>query len=113
MDPWKPVGAVVIGIILFGFGLTGVFGTMALYGFFFQPPGTRTAIIQWISDPAAVEAVWADWGEGRRVSGLALIGPFQVVCNIYALDPKDVKDRQKMATLGHEVLHCMKGKFHD
>jgi hypothetical protein len=35
------------------------------------------------------------------------------VCNIYAPRPKDERDTQRFATLGHEVMHCFEGNWHD
>ena len=35
------------------------------------------------------------------------------VCSIYAPAPKSETDVQAFATLGHELLHCFDGKWHD
>ena len=35
------------------------------------------------------------------------------VCNIYARQPKNENDTQAFATLGHEVMHCFEGNWHD
>ena len=34
-------------------------------------------------------------------------------CAIYAPRPKDERDTQRFATLGHEVMHCFEGNWHD
>ena len=34
------------------------------------------------------------------------------ICTIYAQTPVFVHDDGRMDTLGHELLHCMNGKFH-
>ena len=35
------------------------------------------------------------------------------VCNIYARLPKNEADTQAFATLGHEMMHCFEGNWHD
>ncbi|HEY5897451.1 MAG TPA: hypothetical protein VIV54_07805 [Burkholderiales bacterium] len=34
-------------------------------------------------------------------------------CQIYAPEPKDERDLQAFATLGHELMHCFDGNWHD
>jgi len=35
------------------------------------------------------------------------------VCSIYAPAPRDERDLQRFATLGHELMHCVEGNWHD
>jgi hypothetical protein len=35
------------------------------------------------------------------------------VCSIYAPAPRNERDLQRFATLGHELMHCMDGNWHD
>lgn len=35
------------------------------------------------------------------------------VCSIYAPAPRSERDLQRFATLGHELLHCFDGNWHD
>jgi hypothetical protein len=35
------------------------------------------------------------------------------VCRIYAPAPRNERDLQRFATLGHELLHCFEGNWHD
>ena len=35
------------------------------------------------------------------------------VCNIYAPMPRNERDMQRFATLGHELMHCFDGNWHD
>ncbi len=35
------------------------------------------------------------------------------VCSIYAPSPRDERDLQRFATLGHELMHCFEGNWHD
>jgi hypothetical protein len=34
-------------------------------------------------------------------------------CTIYAQAPRDERDKERFATLGHELLHCTDGNWHD
>ena len=43
---------------------------------------------------------WSDSSAGR-------------VCNIYAPKPRSEADSQAFITLGHELLHCFDGNWHD
>jgi hypothetical protein len=44
---------------------------------------------------------WSDASNGSRM------------CSIYAREPKSEMDTQAFATLGHELMHCMEGNWHD
>lgn len=35
------------------------------------------------------------------------------VCSIYAPAPRSERDMQRFATLGHELMHCFEGNWHD
>jgi len=35
------------------------------------------------------------------------------VCNIYVPTPRNEMDTQRFATLGHELMHCFDGNWHD
>lgn len=37
----------------------------------------------------------------------------QRTCTIYAPAPRNEKDLQRFATLGHELMHCTDGAWHD
>ena len=45
------------------------------------------------------------WNEGSR-SG-------ERVCSIYVPSPRSETDTQTFATLGHELMHCFDGNWHD
>ncbi len=34
-------------------------------------------------------------------------------CVIYAPEPRDERDKERFVTLGHEVMHCFEGNWHD
>jgi hypothetical protein len=35
------------------------------------------------------------------------------VCSIYAPMPRSERDTERLATLGHELMHCFDGRWHD
>jgi hypothetical protein len=35
------------------------------------------------------------------------------VCSIYAPMPRSERDTERLATLGHELMHCFDGAWHD
>ena len=37
----------------------------------------------------------------------------ETVCTIYAPAPRTERDLQRFATLGHELMHCFDGNWHD
>ena len=34
-------------------------------------------------------------------------------CEIYAPAPRNERDRERFVTLGHELMHCFEGNWHD
>jgi hypothetical protein len=44
---------------------------------------------------------WSDAANGGRI------------CSIYTREPKSELDTQAFVTLGHEVMHCFDGNWHD
>ena len=76
----------------------------------------KSSTITWIRDPKIVNEKltaldkkygdiqgttvgYAEWKSGK--------------CKIWALEPINEYDREAMDTLGHEMLHCFRGDFHD
>jgi len=81
-----------------------------------QPRGDVTIVWNKVDDPhAACQKLdgradlfrirgcskWSDASNGGRV------------CSIYAREPKSELDSQAFATLGHELMHCFEGNWHD
>jgi hypothetical protein len=83
-----------------------------------QAPGDNVTVVwQKVADPHAacqkldgnrkqVFAIqgcskWSDSSNGKRV------------CTVYTRAPKNEMDTQAFATLGHEVMHCFDGNWHD
>ena len=74
----------------------------------------------------AVEVVWMRvddvhrtcQGLAGRKEFLAILGcsrwsAAQRRCEIYAPEPRSERDVQRFATLGHELMHCFDGNWHD
>ena len=78
-------------------------------------------------DPGGtVEVVWMRVDDVQRVcQGLAGRKEFLAIlgcsrwsaehrrCEIYAPEPRSEHDVQRFATLGHELMHCFEGNWHD
>jgi hypothetical protein len=73
-----------------------------------------------------VEVVWMDVEDIQRVcerlSGrkefLSILGcsrwsEARGRCEIYAAAPRSERDVERFATLGHELMHCFEGSWHD
>lgn len=57
-------------------------------------------------------------GFSRRKEFLAVLGCSRWStesrrCEIYAPEPRSESDLQRFATLGHELMHCFDGNWHD
>lgn len=57
-------------------------------------------------------------GLAGRKEFLAILGcsrwsAAQRRCEIYAPEPRSERDVQRFATLGHELMHCFDGNWHD
>jgi len=50
-------------------------------------------------------------GCSQRIEPVAAGAPR--ICAIYAPAPRNERDMQRFATLGHELLHCFDGNWHD
>jgi hypothetical protein len=81
-----------------------------------------------VKDESAVQVVWQkvdDPNEAcREVSGRRELFRIagcskwseaggQRTCTIYASTPRDERDKERFATLGHELMHCTDGAWHD
>jgi hypothetical protein len=75
-------------------------------------------------NPSGVEVVWNRIEEPHAVceslSGrksffnvLGCAKRSETRCTIYAPRPRDERDLQRFATLGHELMHCFDGDWHD
>jgi hypothetical protein len=66
--------------------------------------------VHWVDNP---DTYWLSKGYTRpswlRIQGVAY--PLEDPCRIYVREPQYVND-ENTCTLGHEVLHCLKGYYH-
>ena len=49
---------------------------------------------------------------GSEAIGCARMDTVDKVCDVYAVDISDTDQTDRLATLGHEVLHCLVGRYH-
>lgn len=76
--------------------------------------GTNT--VQWINNPEQIEAAFLEADktlptpDGLTRTGLAIYNTKE--CTVYAYEPADVNDRERIYVLGHEILHCFRGDYH-
>ena len=68
--------------------------------------------IEWVSDEQTVLNMITEYSEqtGKFITGLSL--KVNQKCIVYAYEPKYENDRN-MQVLGHEVMHCFRGKLHE
>lgn len=73
---------------------------------------TRRTRIEWVDDPHQA----CEQADGQRtvigiIRGCAKIRGDE--CTIYAKRPTSEKDYQRFVTLGHELMHCAEGNWHN
>ena len=84
-----------------------------------EPPREGTVDVGWIrvDDPQAACANVSGRRELFRVLGCSKWNDVRPdgsrVCSIYAPMPRSERDTERLATLGHELLHCFDGSWHD
>ncbi len=76
--------------------------------------------IQWVNDKETIKEEFRSYkeDEGQAIAGLAYFeetegGEILPGCVIYAPLPRNAHDKRRLEILGHEVLHCFSGDFHD
>ncbi len=83
-----------------------------------EPPRGKVDVV-WnrVDDPQAACARVSGRRELFRVLGCSKWNDAQPdgsrVCSIYAPMPRSERDTERLATLGHELLHCFDGSWHD
>lgn len=115
---------------------TVVFGIISLLKFFledkkptaeqFYPTYSKDiATIRWVSDPLEVSKKLTDeeirYGyrgeDGFRINSLGIGGhaehSFFGDCTVWAYEPRSEDDKEYMRYLGHEMMHCFRGSFHE
>lgn len=66
-----------------------------------------------ITDEKLVASKLAEYNEGRDTVAYALAVYTEKECTIYVSEPEGRNDIEGLSTLGHEVLHCFKGCYHE
>lgn len=84
-----------------------------------EPPRGGTVDVVWnrIEDPQAACRNLSRRTELFRVLGCSKWNDARAdgsrVCSIYAPMPRNERDTERLATLGHELMHCFDGNWHD
>ena len=84
-----------------------------------EPPRGGTVDVVWnrVEDPQAACRSLSGRSELFRVLGCSKWNDVRPdgsrVCSIYAPMPRSERDTERLATLGHELMHCFDGGWHD
>ena len=84
-----------------------------------QPPRGGTVDVVWhrVDDANAACRGLSGRTQLFRILGCAKWNDVRAdgsrVCSIYAPMPRSERDTERLATLGHELMHCFDGSWHD
>lgn len=78
-----------------------------------MPPGDVQVVWLRVEDPQRVCEALSGRKQFFAVHGCSRWSAEQRRCEIYAPAPKSEADLQRFATLGHELMHCFDGNWHD
>ena len=84
-----------------------------------EPPKGGNVDVVWhrVDDPQAACQTLSKRVELYRVLGCSRWNDVRAdgsrVCSIYAPMPRSERDTERLATLGHELMHCFDGSWHD
>ena len=84
-----------------------------------EPPRGGRIDVVWhrVDDPQAACQNASKRVELFRVLGCSKWNDVQAdgsrICSIYAPMPRSERDTERLATLGHELMHCFDGSWHD
>ena len=84
-----------------------------------EPPKGGNVDVVWhrVDDPQAACQTLSKRVELYRVLGCSKWNDVQAdgsrICSIYAPMPRSERDTERLATLGHELMHCFDGSWHD
>ncbi|RLA58465.1 MAG: hypothetical protein DRQ89_15330 [Epsilonproteobacteria bacterium] len=66
--------------------------------------------VHW-AEPWEVTEKAHGYGYGGQKAGFAIFGP--TTCHIYAPKPRHADDHKWFSVVGHEILHCTDGNWHE
>lgn len=84
-----------------------------------EPPRGGTIDVVWnrVEDPHAACQGLSGRTELFRILGCSKWNDVRPdgsrVCSIYAPMPRNERDTERLVTLGHELMHCFDGSWHD
>ena len=84
-----------------------------------EPPRGGNVDVVWhrVDDPQAACQTLSKRVELYRVLGCSKWNDARAdgsrICSIYAPMPRSERDTERLATLGHELMHCFDGSWHD
>lgn len=86
-------------------------------GLYHPDMNKKVSTITWIREASAVEAKFQTVDahyKGDLVGETVGYAEWRGnKCKIWALEPVGTEDYEAMVTLGHEMLHCFRGDYHD
>lgn len=116
-------------LVVLIFITVGVFGYGAKFGFDYAQPDEaivktfikNTVTITWVFNEEDVQNALAEQktSDGIPAVGKAFYNFYEDECTIWVLEPENpenhtyVQGHVGMEILGHEMLHCFRGGFHD
>jgi hypothetical protein len=72
-----------------------------------------TVVLRFVADYTDIPMNAMTFSEGQPPKFLGAAYPHpNGICEIFVIEPKDVHDTHKMEILGHEILHCYRGAYH-
>ena len=97
--------------LLYGFALLLLAGCAATP----EPPRPERMEVAWVQvdDPKRACEGLSGRKEFFAVHGCSRWSSERGRCEIYAPAPRSERDVQRFATLGHELMHCFEGRWHD
>jgi hypothetical protein len=84
-----------------------------------EPPRGANVAVAWhrVDDPQSACQTLSKRVELYRILGCSKWNDARPdgsrVCSIYAPMPRSERDTERLATLGHELMHCFDGSWHD
>lgn len=107
----------IVGDIIKSHGIAPITNDVLGYGEYTPTKNTSVMTIRWIRDETKIKDALLEYSkeyplqEGMYYEGLAYWRGNR--CTVYSFEPLDNYDTHAMMVLGHEMLHCFRGAFHN